>query len=125
MAKTGPIHHYWLLFHWVSGVIGSCNNVLDPMAQDSSEQDIVMGEQELPPQMDPRTKMAAVCDTPPPHLRQIPSPTPSEIATHNVGSVQSSPFTMVQMMEMITQAMRGETQQMEEKMEGNTKKNGG
>ena len=36
----------------------SSSNVLDPMAQDSSEQDIVMGEQELPPQMDPKPEMA-------------------------------------------------------------------
>ena len=55
---------------------------------------------------------AAEYGTPPPHLRQIPSPTPSETATDNGGSVQLSPFTMAQMMEMITQAMRGETQQM-------------
>ena len=59
---------------------------------------------------------------PPPHLRQIPSPTPSETATDNGGSVQLSPSVLVQMMEMITQAMRGETQQMNanlnEKMDG-------
>ena len=50
---------------------------LDPMAQDIPEQDIVMGELELPPQMDPKPEMgavaaeAAVYDTPP------PSPPPS------------------------------------------------
>ena len=59
--------------------------LLDPMAQDKTpvqdisipEQDIVMGELELPPQMDPEPEMgaaaAAVCDAPPPHLRQSPS----------------------------------------------------
>ena len=93
-------------------------NVLDPMAQDIPEQDIVMGELELPPQMDPEPEMgaaaaeAAVYDTPPPHLRQIPSPTPSETATDNGGSVQLAPSVLAQIMEMITQAMRGETQQM-------------
>ena len=50
-----------------------CSNVLDPMAQDISEQDIVMGELELPPQMDPKPEMgaaaeeAAVYDTSPSH----------------------------------------------------------
>ena len=97
-------------------------NVLDPMAQDIPEQDIVMGELELPSQMDPKPEMgaaaaeAAVYDTPTPHLRQIPSSAPSETATNNGGSVQSSPFTMVQMMEMITQAMRGETWEMKQEM---------
>ena len=105
----------------VSGAIGSSSNVLDPMVQDISEQDIVMGELELPPQMDPEPEMgaaaaeAAVYDTPPPHLRQISSPTPSETATDNGGSVQLSPMVLAQMMEMITQAMRGETQQMGKK----------
>ena len=37
-----------------------CSNVLDPMVQDFPEQDIVMGELELPPQMDPKPEMAAV-----------------------------------------------------------------
>ena len=41
------------------------------MDQDISEQDIVMGEQELPPQMDPKPEMAAAYDTSPP----LPSPT--------------------------------------------------
>ena len=45
---------------------------LDPMAQDIPEQDIVMGELELPPQMDPKPKMAAVYDTSPPPLHQNP-----------------------------------------------------
>ena len=49
-----------------------CNSVLDPMAQDISEQDIVMGEQELPPQMDPKPKMAAVYDTSLPLSTKIP-----------------------------------------------------
>ena len=42
-----------------------CSNVLGPMAQDIPEQDIVMGELELPPQMDPKPEMAAVYDTSP------------------------------------------------------------
>ena len=61
------------------------SNVLDPMAQDIPEQDIVMGEQELPPQMDPKPEMgaaaegAAVCDTSPSLLRN-PPPIPAETA---------------------------------------------
>ena len=47
------------------GDIVICSSVLGPMVQDISEQDIVMGELELPPQMDPKPKMAAVCDTSP------------------------------------------------------------
>ena len=57
-----------------------CSNVLDPMAQDIPEQDIVMGEQELPPQMDPKPKMAAVCDTSPPLPHHNPPPIPAETA---------------------------------------------
>ena len=97
---------------------------LDPMAQDIPEQDIVIGEQELPPQMDPKPEMAAVYDTPPPLPTSVKSPSrpPSETATDNGGSVQLSPFTRAQMMEMITQAMRGETREMmqgmNEKMDG-------
>ena len=45
---------------------------LDPMAQDIPEQDIVMGELELPPQMDPKPEMAAACDTSPPPPYQNP-----------------------------------------------------
>ena len=69
----------------VSGAIGRSSNVLDPMAQDISEQDIVMGEQELPPQMDPEPEMgaaaaeAAVYDTSPSLLRN-PPPIPAESA---------------------------------------------
>jgi len=52
--------------------------LLGPMVQDISEQDIVMGEQELPPQMDPKTKMAAKYDTSPPLPHQNPPPIPAE-----------------------------------------------
>ena len=38
------------------GVVGSSSNVLDPMAQDIPEQDIVMGEQELPPANGPKAQ---------------------------------------------------------------------
>ena len=63
----------------VSRVLFMCN-VLGPMAQDIPEQDIVMGEQELPPQMDPKPKMAAVYDTSPPLPHQNPPPIPAGTA---------------------------------------------
>ena len=88
---------------------------------------VVEKEQQIPPQMDLEPEMgtaaveAAVYDTPPPHLRQIPSPTPSETATENGGAGLFSPSVITQMVEMITQAMRGEMQQMESKMNGNAR----
>ena len=111
----------------VSGAIGSSSsNVLDPMAQDIPEQDIVMGEQELPPQMDPKTKMAAACDASPPPLLRNPPPIPAE-------SAQPSAFDMAQLCAMLAgvtaamQQMKGEiknemngnAQRMEGKMEAN------
>ena len=95
---------------------------LGPMAQDKTpEQDIVMEELELPPQMDPKLEMgaatAAADFATPPHLRQIPSTTPSETATDNGGAGLSSPSAIAQMMERITQAMRGETREMMQGME--------
>ena len=38
------------------GGVVMCNNVLGPMAQDIPEQDIVMGELELPPQNGPKAR---------------------------------------------------------------------
>ena len=57
-----------------------CSNVLGPIAQDIPEQDIVMGELELPPQMDPKPEMAAACDASPPPLDRNPPPIPTETA---------------------------------------------
>ena len=61
------------------GDIVMCSSVLGTMVQDISEQDLVMGEQELPPQMDPKPKEAAVYDTSPSLLRNHP-PIPAETA---------------------------------------------
>jgi len=55
---------------------------------------------------------------PPPQLRQIQSPAPSETETNGGGSVLLSPLVITQMVEMITQAMRGEMQQMGSKIDG-------
>ena len=106
-----------------------CSSVLDPMAQDKNPvQDIPrkMLQQSLP-QMDSEPEMgaaaaAAVFDTLPPHLRQNPSPTPSETATDNGGSVQLSPSVLAQMMEMFRQVMSGDMQQIKNKMDTNTDK---
>ena len=51
-------------------------------------------------------------DTSSPLLCQNPSPAPSETETDGGGSVLLSPLVIAQMVEMITQAMRGEMQQM-------------
>ena len=55
------------------------------MAQDIPEQDIVMGELELPPQMDPKPEMgaaaeAAVYDTSPSLLQTLPRSLPKRLA---------------------------------------------
>ena len=100
-------------------------NVLDPMAQDIPEQDIVMGELELPPQMDPKPEMsaaaaaeAAVYDTSPSPPHQNPPPILAE-------SAQPSMFDMI--LQAINE-MNGNAQRMEskmgsmnEKMEANSK----
>ena len=75
-------------------------NVLGPMAQDIPEQDIVMGEQELPPQMDPKPEMAAAYDTSPSPLHQNP------------------PILLGQSeIDMILQAMEANARRMEDSME--------
>ena len=79
----------------VSGAIGMDGGWLESMAQDGDpEQDIVMGEQELPPQMDPKPKMAAVYDTSPPLLHQNPPPIPAETA-HPGASDMAQLFAML------------------------------
>ena len=72
----------------------------------------LMCRNNFPPQTNPEPEMGAAAaeaaeyDTPPPHLRQIPSPAPSETTTDNGGSVLLSPLGIAQMVEMITQATR-------------------
>ena len=56
------------------GDIVMCSSVLGPMVQDIPGQDIVMGELELPPQMDPKPEMAAVYDTSSPPPKPSPNP---------------------------------------------------
>ena len=100
--------------------------LLGPMVQDIIEQEILGVEEEqfIPPQMDLEPEMgaaaamAAVYDTPLPHLRQIPSPTPSEATSDNGGPSLLGPSDVAQLMLMMQantqmmQVMRGETQQM-------------
>ena len=99
----------------VPGVVDMCSLVGEPMAQDEdAEQEmLVVEEQEQsPPQMDPEPEMgaAAAYDTSPPPLHQNP-PILAE-------SAQLSTFDMAQLMAMLA-GMRGETRQMNEKMDGN------
>ena len=95
-----------------------CVVVLDPMAQDISEQDIVMGEQELPPQMDPKTKMAAVCDTSPSLLRN-PPPIPAESAQLSAPDMAQIYAMLAAMNEKIkanTREIKNSTNKMDENM---------
>ena len=85
----------------------------EPMVQDGDpEQDIVVEEHELP-QTDPEPGMGAAAaeaaeyDTPPPHLRQTPSPAPSETAHHNGGSMQLSWLEIEQLTESINGMING------------------
>ena len=106
------------------GVLGMDAGLLESMVQDGNlEQEMLVVQDELP-QLNPEPEMGAAAvaadDTPPPHLRQIPSPTPSEIATDNGGSVQLSPTARAQMVEMFKQAMSGDMQRMNNRMKANT-----
>ena len=107
-------------------------NVLGPMAQDIPEQDIVMGEQELPPQMDPKPEMAAVYDTSPPLLHQNPPPIPAETVrpgTPDMAQICAMLAAMSVNMEANTREIKNNTREeiknnvnrMENKMEANTK----
>ena len=109
----------------VSGAIDMDEGLLESMAQDGeAEQEMLVVEEQEQffPQMDPEPEMGAAAaaeyDTPPPLLRQIPSPVPSKTAHHNGGSVLLPPL-IAQMVEKITQAMRGEMQQMKSGMDEN------
>ena len=87
-------------------------SVLGPMVQDIPEQDIVMGELELPPQMDPKPKMAAVCDTSPSLLRN-PPPIPAE-------TVRLSTADMAQLFAIIKGMNEKMEANMKEEMKNNT-----
>ena len=102
----------------VSRAIVMCS-CLDPMAQDIPEQDIVMGELELPPQMDPKPEMGAaaaeavVYDTSSPLLHQNPSPIPAETA-HPGASDMAQLFAM---MAELNRNMLGSAQTLREEMQ--------
>ena len=115
------------------GVVDMDEGVLESMAQDGDpEQEMLVVEEHEPPQMDPEPEMggaAAASDTPPPHLRQSPSPLPSEASTDRGNPASSGSFDMNQLGEMLMgmrkqmdtntnklreemKEMRGEMQQM-------------
>ena len=98
----------------VSGVVGMCDN-LDSMVQDGDpEQDWCAGTISLS-QTNPEPEMGAAAaaeyGTPPPHLRQSPSPAPSKTATDNGGSVPLSPL-LTQIVEAFAQVMKEEMKKM-------------
>ena len=110
------------------GVVVMCS-CLDPMVQDIPEQDIVMGEQELPPQMDPEPEMgaagAAVHDTSPPPLYQNP-PTLAESAQPVMVDMAQLVAILAGMEANLKANTNGmneineKANRMEEKMDGNT-----
>ena len=79
------------------GGVVMCNSLLGPMAQDIPEQDIVMGELELPAQTNSKPEMAA-CDASPPPLHRNPSPIPAETA-HPSAPVMAQLFAILAGME--------------------------
>ena len=99
--------------------------LLDPMAQDIPEQDIVMVEEELPPQMDPEPEMgmAAAAFDPPPPLHQNPSPAPDGSTPDN-GELTAAGLADVRgMFDALMGAMRAnaqETKEIKNNMEANT-----
>ena len=92
-----------------------CSVVGKPMAQDIPipEQDIVIGEQEPPPQMDPKPEMgaaaaeAAAYDTSPPPLRQNP---PIRLEQSVVDVILQAINGMNNKMDGMAQTMREEMQ---------------
>ena len=105
---------------------------------ENPEQEMLVVEGQELPQMDPEPEMGAaaavVCDAPPPHLRQSPSPTPDE-PTPNGETIAADPpnvgqllmVLLAQMNKMNTNALEAKKQmdtdfqQMENKMETSTK----
>ena len=104
----------------VLGAIGMDGGLLDPMAQDKEvEQEMLVVEEEeqfFPPQMDTEPEMGtaagAESDTPPPLLRQNPSPVPSEAAADRGDSAEIN-----RVGEMLMRMMQGMENRMNENME--------
>ena len=96
---------------------------------DAEQEMLVVEEQELP-QMDPEPEMgaaAAASDTPPPHLRQSPSPLPSEATTDRGNPASSGSFDMNQLGEMLMgmrKQMEANTNEMKNGMKDEMKKCG-
>ena len=116
-----------------------CNSVLDSMVQDGDpEQEMLVVEEQELPQTDPEPEMgaaaAAVCDAPPPHLRQSPSPTPGESTPNgeaiaadppNVGQLLMVLLAQMNKMEISTCEIKTNINGMEDKMEGLNKEMSG
>ena len=90
------------------------------MARDIPEPDIVMGELELPPQMDPKPEMVTVYDTSPPLPHQNPPPIPAE--TVRPGTPDMAQIcAMLAVMSANMNETREEIKNNTNKMEANTK----
>ena len=108
--------------------------LLDPVAQDIIEQEIVGVEEEqlIPPQMDPEPKMGAaaaeatVYDTSPSLPHQNPSPIPAETAQPGTFDMAQLVAILAGMNEKMEANVRGDPRQMEnninKKIEANTEK---
>ena len=87
-------------------------NILDPMAQDIPEQDIVMGELELPPQMDPKPEMGAAAA----EATNMTPPLPSSETLPPIPAETARPGTpdMVQLFAMLAEITNGINNKMNE-----------
>ena len=95
-----------------------CSVVGRPMVQDIPEQDIMVVQDELSPtNSEPEMGAAAAAsDTPPPLLRQSPSPAPSKTATDRGDSASSEAAEFCRLGERL----RGMMQQMMDNMDART-----
>ena len=89
-----------------------CSLVGRPMVQDIPEQDIVVEELELPPQMHPKPEMAAACDASPPPLLRNPPPLPAESAQPSASDMARLLAWMENKLKEEMREVRGETRQM-------------
>ena len=108
------------------GVVMCCSN-LEAMVQDEIPMQDIPEQDESLPQTNPKPEMgaaAAASDTPPPHLRQSPSPLPSEATTDRGNPASSGSFDMNQVGEMLM-GMRKQMDTSTNKLRGEMKEMGG
>ena len=108
------------------GVLGMDEELLESMVQDESpEQEMLVVQDELP-QLNPEPEMGAAAaaeyDTPPPHLRQSPSPTPGESTPDGKAIAADPPNVGQLLMALLAQMneMKEEINGIKKGMEANT-----